>query len=56
MAQHYKNRSDYVYYEVLNEPHGIAANVWAQIQQQVIDTIRVHDTQHYIVVGGSGLE
>jgi|JI9StandDraft_2_1071091.scaffolds.fasta_scaffold23561_1 endoglucanase len=52
MAQHYKNRSDYVYYEVLNEPHGIAGNVWAQIQQQVIDTIRVHDTQHYIVVGG----
>ncbi|MBX2894208.1 MAG: cellulase family glycosylhydrolase [Cyclobacteriaceae bacterium] len=54
MAQHFKNRSEYIYYEVLNEPHGIADAVWAQIQQQVIDTIRVHDTRHYIVVGGSG--
>ncbi|MCW5910611.1 MAG: cellulase family glycosylhydrolase [Cyclobacteriaceae bacterium] len=54
MAQHYKDRSEYLYYEVLNEPHGIADAVWAQIQQEVIDTIRVYDTQHYIVVGGSG--
>jgi endoglucanase len=54
MAQHYKARSAYVYYEILNEPHGIADATWAQIQQEVIDTIRVHDTQHYIVVGGSG--
>lgn len=54
MAQHYKARSSYVYYEILNEPHGIADVTWAQIQQKVIDTIRVHDKQHYIVVGGSG--
>lgn len=54
MAQHYRTRSGYLYYEILNEPHNIADATWAQIQQEVIDTIRVHDTQHYIVVGGSG--
>jgi endoglucanase len=54
MAQHYQARSAYVYYEILNEPHGIADATWAQIQQQVIDTIRVHDTKHYIIVGGAG--
>jgi endoglucanase len=54
MAQHYSARSGYVYYEILNEPHGIADATWAQIQKEVIDTIRVHDTQHYIIVGGSG--
>jgi endoglucanase len=52
MAQHYANRSSYLYYEVLNEPHGIDAPTWGTIQQSVIDAIRAHDTQHYIVVGG----
>ncbi|HTJ53281.1 MAG TPA: cellulase family glycosylhydrolase [Cyclobacteriaceae bacterium] len=51
MAKHYKDRSDYVLYEVLNEPHGIDNNVWAGIQQAVIDTIRTVDTKHFIVVG-----
>ncbi len=54
MAEHFKNRSDLIYYEILNEPHGISDAVWSQIQQEVIDVIREHDTQHYIVVGGAG--
>lgn len=54
MAQHYKNSSDYIFYEVLNEPHGISDNAWNTIQQQVINTIRETDTKHYIIVGGAG--
>jgi endoglucanase len=54
MAEHFKNRSNYVYYEVLNEPHGISTAVWCQIQQKVIDAIRAVDTKHTIVVGPSG--
>ena len=54
MAEHYKNRSDYVYYEILNEPHGISTAVWCQIQQKVIDAIRAVDAKHTIVVGPSG--
>ena len=54
MAAHYKNRSNYVYYEVLNEPHVITTAVWCQIQQKVINAIRAIDTKHTIVVGPSG--
>lgn len=51
MARHYKDSSEYIYYEILNEPHGIGDFQWNTIQQQVIDAIREVDTTHYIVVG-----
>lgn len=54
MAVHYKNRSDYVLYEILNEPHGISTSSWGIIQNNVINTIRTKDTKHTIVAGGSG--
>ncbi|UCH13604.1 MAG: cellulase family glycosylhydrolase [Bacteroidales bacterium] len=54
MAEHYKNRSDYLYYEVLNEPHGISDAIWNEIQQNVIDAIREVDTTHTIIVGPAG--
>jgi endoglucanase len=54
MAGHYKDRSDYIYYEVLNEPHGISDELWGAIQQNVIDAIREIDTAHTIVVGPAG--
>jgi endoglucanase len=54
MAAHYKNRSNFVYYEILNEPHGITTATWCQIQQKVIDAIRAIDIKHTIVVGPSG--
>jgi len=54
MAEHYKNRSGFIYYEVLNEPHGISDSLWGSIQQTVIDAIRLVDNAHYIVVGGAG--
>ena len=53
MAEHYSNRSEYVYFEVLNEPHGIAEATWNAIQQDVIDAIREVDTKHTIVIGGA---
>jgi len=54
MAQHYRDCSSYVYYEVLNEPHGISDMTWNQIQQTVIDAIRAVDQKHTIVVGPAG--
>ncbi|HYX07122.1 MAG TPA: glycoside hydrolase family 5 protein [Bacteroidales bacterium] len=54
LAVHYKNRSKLIFYEVLNEPHGISDEAWGTIQQDVINTIRQVDTKHTIVVGGSG--
>jgi len=52
MAQHYKDRSNYIIYEILNEPHGIAAQTWGTIQGQAINAIRAVDTNHTIIVGG----
>ena len=52
MAQHYKDRTDYIIYEVLNEPHGISASLWGTIQGDVINAIRTVDTKHAIMVGG----
>ena len=54
MAGRYKNRSVYVYYEVLNEPHGIADKKWNEIQQKVISAIRAVDSKHTIVIGPAG--
>lgn len=54
MAQHYKGRSDYILYEILNEPHGITTATWGAMQKSVIDAIRTVDTKHTIVVGASG--
>jgi endoglucanase len=54
MAGHYKDRSGYILYEILNEPHGISDASWGLIQQHVIDAIREIDTDHTIVVGGAG--
>ncbi len=53
MADHYKERSDHIYYEVLNEPHDISDATWGSIQQSVIDAIRAYDTSHFIIVGGA---
>jgi endoglucanase len=54
MAEHFKDRSTNIHYEVLNEPHGIADNRWNEIQQQVIDAIRAVDQKHTIVIGPAG--
>ncbi|MDR0301781.1 MAG: glycoside hydrolase family 5 protein [Treponema sp.] len=53
VAQRYKNRSDYVIYEILNEPHGISDARWGEVQGLAINAIRKHDTKHYIIVGGT---
>lgn len=54
LAARYKDRSERLYYEVLNEPHGIDDATWNAIQQQVIDAIRSVDTRHAIIVGPAG--
>ncbi len=53
IAAHYEPRSTLIYYEVLNEPHGISNDVWNAIQLDVINAIRTVDTKHTIIVGPS---
>ena len=52
MAEHYKNRSEYVIYEIQNEPNGIDASAWGKMQGDAIDAIRKIDKNHWIVVSG----
>lgn len=53
IAERYKNRSRLIYYEILNEPHGISSSLWNAIQGEVINEIRQIDTVHTIVVTGT---
>jgi endoglucanase len=53
MATHYKDRSTYVFYEIMNEPNGITTQTWGGIQQKAITAIRTVDTKHTLVVGAS---
>ncbi|MDR0473806.1 MAG: glycoside hydrolase family 5 protein [Treponema sp.] len=52
IAGRYKNRGEYVLYEVLNEPHGIDSERWGIIQGMAIDKIREIDQKHTIIAGG----
>jgi endoglucanase len=53
IANLYKDRSDYVIYEILNEPHGISDRRWGEIQGMAIQTIRKYDQKRIIIVGGT---
>jgi len=53
IARRYKDRGDYVVYEILNEPHGISDKRWGEIQGMAIDAIRRIDQKHAIMVGGT---
>lgn len=54
MAEHFNDRSNFIYYEILNEPHGIEDSTWNKIQKKVVEEIRKIDTKHTIVVGPAG--
>lgn len=53
IARRYKDRSDLVIYEILNEPHGISDTLWGEIQGKAIDAIRRIDQDRLIIVGGT---
>ncbi|MCL1959752.1 MAG: glycoside hydrolase family 5 protein [Spirochaetes bacterium] len=53
IAQRYRDRSEYIVYEILNEPHGISDKRWGEIQGRAIEAIRRTDTKHLIIVGGT---
>jgi len=54
VAQRYKDRSELIFYEILNEPHGIADTTWNRMQQTVVDSIRSIDKKHTIIIGPAG--
>jgi len=53
VARRYKDRGDYIVYEVLNEPHGISDERWGEVQGMAVQAIRSVDQRHAIIVGGT---
>ena len=45
----YKDRSEYILYEIMNEPSSTNAAEWYKIQQDIINLIRTYDKKHTIV-------
>jgi endoglucanase len=54
IAYRYRDRYDQLYFEILNEPHGISDALWNNIQLGVIDRIRQVDPDRWLVVGPAG--
>ena len=53
----YLYKPDQLFFEVMNEPHVKANNVfsevwWPKVQQAIIDSMRAVDLHHYIIAGG----
>lgn len=55
MAEHFKDRSNLVFYEVCNEPFGINDAEWGEMQGKVIDAIRAIDNVHTIIVSPAAM-
>jgi endoglucanase len=53
IARHFKKRSNYLLYEILNEPHGITDKRWGEIQWKTVKAVRKIDKERQIIVGGT---
>ena len=55
MADHFKNRSELLHYEILNEPFGLADAEWGTLQRLVIEAIRAIDVTHTVIVAPNAM-
>jgi len=53
LAKRYCDHSEYLVYEIMNEPHGIDIALWNSIIDRVFKMIRKIDKKHWIIVGGA---
>lgn len=57
IANRYKDSSEYIIYEIMNEPHFRSGNLeadiskWNKIQGKILKLIRTIDTKHTVIVG-----
>ncbi len=52
IATHYLGKYPKMYFEILNEPHGISYDIWNVVQNSTVSGIRAIDADRIIVVGG----
>lgn len=53
VAERYKDATEYLVYELMNEPHGIEVALWNEIIERVFRMVRSIDKKHYIIAGGA---
>lgn len=53
LATRYRDASEYVVYEIMNEPHAIDIALWNTIAERMFRLIRGIDRKHWIIVGGA---
>lgn len=53
LADRYKDSTDYIVFELMNEPHGIEIPLWNDIILDLFNRVRSIDKKHYIIVGGA---
>jgi endoglucanase len=51
IADHYKDYSDDLFFELLNEPHDISTSTWNEMLTKAIATIRKTNPRRYLIVG-----
>lgn len=53
MAERYKDSSEYIVFELMNEPHGIEIPLWNEVISDLFKKVRAIDNRHFIIVGGA---
>ena len=53
LATRYKDASEFLVFELMNEPHGIDVALWNEVILRVFRMVRSIDKKHYIIVGGA---
>ena len=53
LAKRYRDSTEYIIYELMNEPHGIAIEDWNKTIFEVFRLVREIDERHFIIVGGA---
>lgn len=53
LATRYKDATEYLVFELMNEPHGIAIALWNEVIARVFKLVRSIDKKHYIIAGGA---
>ena len=53
LATRYRDATEYIVYELMNEPHGIEISLWNEIIGRLFRNVRNIDKKHYIIAGGA---
>lgn len=53
MAEHFKDHSERIIFEIYNEPHDIDIATWGKALEKTVKAIRQIDKKHWLIAGGA---